>query len=74
MTTACGLTALGEIRMLDLTIGNMNVLETYSHWLWIKCRQRYNVGFVFAGHQEFSEEIDWISRLDSRTIKRGQGT
>jgi hypothetical protein len=34
--------------------------------------QRYNVGFVFASHQEFREEIDRISKLDSHTIKRGQ--
>jgi hypothetical protein len=34
--------------------------------------QRYNIGFAFAGHREFREEIDWISRLDSHTIKKGQ--
>jgi hypothetical protein len=34
--------------------------------------QRYNIGFVFASHQGFREEIDRISRLDSQTIKRGQ--
>jgi hypothetical protein len=28
--------------------------------------------FVFAGQQVFREEIDWINRIDSRTIKRGQ--
>jgi hypothetical protein len=32
----------------------------------------YNIYFIFVGHQEFREQIDWISRLDSRTIKRGQ--
>jgi hypothetical protein len=28
--------------------------------------------FTFADYKEFREEIDWISTLDSRTIKRGQ--
>jgi hypothetical protein len=36
MTTTCGLTIYGEIRIQDWTIGNRKVLETYNHWLWIK--------------------------------------
>jgi hypothetical protein len=72
MATACGLTILGEIRMQDWTTGNRKVVKTYNHWLWIKLRQSYNIGFVFTGHQEFREEIDWITRQNSRTINRGQ--
>jgi hypothetical protein len=37
MTTACGLTILGEIRMQGWTT--------------------YNIGFVFAGLEEFREDI-----------------
>jgi hypothetical protein len=33
--------------------------------------KRYNIGFISSSHQEFREEIDQISRLDSRTIKKG---
>jgi hypothetical protein len=32
------------------------ILENHKHWLWIKCRQRYNIGFVFAGLEEFRED------------------
>jgi hypothetical protein len=71
MTTDCGITILGKIRMQDWTTGNSNVFETYTLIVdqvkaKVKCR------FCFAGHQEFREEIDRINRLDSRTIKKGQ--
>jgi hypothetical protein len=35
---------------------------------------RYNIGFIFAGHEEFRIGIDHICRLDSRIIKRGSMT
>jgi hypothetical protein len=50
----------------------MESLGDFKHWLWIGCRKRYNIRFVFASHQVFRKEIDRISRLDSRTVKRGQ--
>jgi hypothetical protein len=32
MTTDCGLTILGEIRMQDWTIGNSKLFEAYNHY------------------------------------------
>jgi hypothetical protein len=42
---------------------NKKILEIYKHWLWIKWRQRYNIGFVFADLQEFREVIWKGNRL-----------
>ena len=37
MTTVCGLTVLGEIRMQGWTMHvEQKILEIYKHWLWIK--------------------------------------
>jgi hypothetical protein len=32
------------------------MLKSHTHWLWIRRRKRYNIGFTFAGLEEFRED------------------
>ena len=32
------------------------MLKNHTHWLWIRWRERYNIGFTFAGLEEFRED------------------